>query len=519
MDEQQIRRAAALAVHSVLGDRLRLGGAGVGSLGVLMDGARDVFAAAGYPRALTFTDYYEAYRRQDVARTIVTAKPSETWRLSPVVLDGPTVEDGKDGTPFAKALQTLADGAEIGDSLVGAPGLWQALHRLDRVSRIGRYAILYIGLRGADKPSEPLTKGAAGGVDDLLYLAVYDEAKAEIASFVKDPADPRFGLPEFYNLTTTTGAGDSSRAERVHWSRCIHVAEGLDSDEIYGTPALEAAWNRLVDLLKILAGSGEAAWKLLDPGYTITANEGKRLPTTEAEIGAIEEQIEDFINGYTRWLMLEGMTPTPLPGSVQDPTGLVMMNLTLIAAATEIPKRIFLGTEEAQLAGAQDERRWATVIQTRQVNHVEPQIILPLVNRLVYAGVLPKPSTGKAAVRWENLLESNREAEANTAKTAAEALNAVKAKVDPKVFVETYLPELPSDAIEEEPPPPPPQQFGLPPAPGQPGEAQGQPGDPTDTQDGQEATGPQGGQQEEPAANVALALGVDSDGNWFYAYP
>lgn len=505
MEQQQYRRLA-LQVNSLLADRNRL----AGMLGQVMDGRRDIYAAAGYPQALGFTDYYGAYRRQDLARRIVIAKPDETWRLPPLVLDGADAKSGRSDTPFAKAVLSIAKGAELG-GLEDKFGLWHVLNRLDRVSGIGRYGVLFLGIRGSDQPDQPLRKGEAKSERDLLYLGVYDEAHADIVEFDSDPTSPRFGLPLYYNLTTTDGKIGGTKTTRVHWSRCLHVAEGLDGDDIYGAPRLEACWNRIVDILKIMAGSGEAAWKLLDPGYNIRADDGKRLPTDPTQIEALEAQIEDFIDGYTRWLMLEGMTVNAIPGSVQDPSGLVTTNISLISAATDIPQRILLGSERGELSSSQDERNWTAKIETRQVNHVEPNIIRPLLSRLIYAGVLPAPTSGDVIVQWPNLLESDRSAEAQTAKTAAEALATAKAKVDPKVFVETYMPELPVTAIEEAPEP---QPLLL-----QPGQQPGQ--QPDLEQDGEQSDDSDGDDEDAPeevAANAA-PFWQFVNGRWWYAYP
>lgn len=443
MDKAQYKRLA-LWVNSLLADRNRL----AAMLGQIMGGRRDIYSAVGYPQALSFADYYGAYRRQDLARRIVTAKPDETWRLPPIVLDGADAKTARDDTPFAQAVRTLVGGAATG-SIENKFGLWHVLHRLDRVSGIGRYGVLLLGLRSSNQLDQPLRPGEAKSERDLLYLGVYDEAHAEIAQFDDDPTSHRFGLPLYYNLTTTDGKSGGTRTTLVHWSRCIHVAEGLDGDDVYGTPRLEACWNRLVDILKIMAASGEAAWKLSDPGYNIKADEGRRLPTDPEQLKALEEQIEDFVNGMTRWLMLEGMTIDALPGEVQDLSGLVMTNVALIAATINIPQRILLGSERGDLSSKQDERNWTTQIETRQTNYVAPHIIKPLLNRLIYAGVLPAPESGSIFVQWPNLLESDRYNEAQTAKTAAEALSLARAQVDPKIFVETYLPDLPVSAVVE----------------------------------------------------------------------
>ena len=60
--------------------------------------------------------------------------------------------------------------------------------------------------------------------------------------------------------------GVSSRV--VHWSRVIHIAENAGGTGVYGLPRLQSVYNRLEDLLKIMAGSGESAWRLLYKGWS-----------------------------------------------------------------------------------------------------------------------------------------------------------------------------------------------------------------------------------------------------------
>lgn len=520
VDSDVRRRVAALVINSILGDRAAVSNS-VG-MGTLFDGRRDVFGAAGYPVELTFDDFNDAYKRQDIARRIVAAKPAETWRLRPTVLDGATVEKARDNTPFAQAVEELAEGTNLDDIEDTRLNLWQALHRLDRVAGIGRYGVLYIGVRDGKDPEEPLERGAGKSMADLLYLSVFNEKSAIIDTLVLDPQSPRFGLPEYYRLTVKAGDGATTKEMRAHWTRCIHIAEDVDDDDLFGTPRLEACFNRTIDLLKITAASGEAAWKLSDPGYSITAGEGKRLPVEAAQLEALQDQIEDFIDGLTRYMLLEGLEPTAITGSMQDPTGLITITVALISAATGIPQRILLGSERGNLASEQDERNWATQIETRQVNHVTPSIILPVVGRLIYAGIVPAPSSGKVSIRWEPLLESDRKAEAETAKAAAEALNAAKAKVDPKEFVKVYLPEIPLKAIEDapEPQPVPPALAGAQPG-AMPGEGIDTPDEaPSLTEPAQQAPAGADGTPP-PAANLGrgLVMAQDADGRWFYAYP
>ena len=137
------------------------------------------------------------------------------------------------------------------------------------------------------------------------------------------------------------------------------------------------------------------------------------------------------------------MDVTVAGGEIVDPTGLVMLNVALIAATTNIPQRILIGSERGELASSQDAVAWDRHIAGRQRNFAEPLLLRPLVNRLVYAGVLPKPASGAYVVQWPELSEPDAQGEATVAKTYAEALEKAAAggdtMVDLAAFVQTFV--------------------------------------------------------------------------------
>ncbi|RIK41621.1 MAG: hypothetical protein DCC55_11430 [Chloroflexi bacterium] len=245
----------------------------------------------------------------------------------------------------------------------------------------------------------------------------------------------------------TTRAARRSPARFPTRPRSIHIAEDLENDDIFGTPRLEACWNRVYDLLKIMAGSGEAAWKLLDTGQILTTKPGNKLPDRDDQLRDLEDQIDEFVHGLRRWLLAEGLESTGVEGAVEDPSGLVKINVALISAATGIPQRILIGSERGELASSQDEENWANLIATRQQNYVGPNILRPLIGRLIWGGVLPKPSSGAFSIWWPPLKESRREENATVAQKVAAALRTLGIEVDPVEFVKTFLNELPATAV------------------------------------------------------------------------
>lgn len=436
----------ALAINSALVERQGL----ANRLGMMFGGERDIFEAAGYKKTLAFEDFYSAYRRGDIARRIVTAAPDETWRIAPEVWDGGEDEpDAETVTDFEAAWNALTADYAIGDDAETPLSIWHSLALVDRLSGIGRYGVLFLGLADGKQPSEAVEAGSLAGPEDLLYMQAFDEGGAQVAQLDGDNTSKRFGLPLYYNLAVSTGEVGGRRQMRAHWTRCLHVAEGADNNPLLGAPRLEACWNRLVDILKIMAGAGEAAWKLLDAGHILTTQEGKRLPTSETQLADLEDQIEEFVHGLRRWLLAEGLEATQIGGSISDPSGLVTANVSLISAATGIPQRILLGSERGELASSQDEDNWSKQIETRQRLHAEAMIVRPLIQRLIWAGVLPRPETGAVTVMWQKLRKEDRQRAAAVADTVAAALQKAKITVDPVEFVRVYLPELSETAVTE----------------------------------------------------------------------
>ena len=76
-------------VLNALAERLGL----AGMLGMQYGGDRDVYAAAGYPRELTFADYMARYKRHDIAKRVIDLPVDDAWLHPPIIYDGATVKD------------------------------------------------------------------------------------------------------------------------------------------------------------------------------------------------------------------------------------------------------------------------------------------------------------------------------------------------------------------------------------------------------------------------------------------
>lgn len=371
------------------------------SLGMQFDGERDLYKVLGYPVDIDFPRYLGRYQRGDIAGRIVTRPAADTWRTPATLSDGDVVT----GTPFLDDWKLLEKRLHV----------WRRLALLDTQAGIGRYGILLLGFSGGEPLLTPVQPGSKVGVASLLYLRVYNEGSARIASIVTDVGSERYGLPEFYELRLA-----DQDWQRVHWTRVIHVAE--DSvDDVYGTPRLESVWNRLDDLDKVVGGGSEATWKLMRKGHGFDVKPDYDL-SPEAE-AAMKAQIEEMEHGLRRNLLTRGVTAYDLGSEVVDPTGLFNAIIALIAGAKGMPQRQLLGSERGELASSQDESNWASVVEARREQHAEPNILCPFVDRLLWAGVLSRPTSPEGyGVKWQTLFTLTEGEEATIANAYASAL-------------------------------------------------------------------------------------------------
>jgi len=431
---QQIAINAAIFAANLMRERNA-------AVGELYDGEREMFVILGYPKSLTFENYLERYERQDIASRIIDYPPEETWSLDPVIYDG-----------RAPANQTyLIENTEFEQAwkrIVYQHNIYTRLQRLDSNSGIGQYAVLYLGTPGDPDTKEPLTPNSLNGPDDLLYFTAYNEKGAQVIKWDNDPTTPHYGMPEIYQLqihdANHTGKKTSIQA---HWTRILHVAEKSD-DEIWGKPRLKGVYNRLIDLEKIVGGSAEAAWQLMNKGYVLDVKPEYDLDSaTEA---AIVDQLNEFDHSQRRFLLTRGVDVSSLGSEVVDPSGIYTIILDLISSDTGIPKRVLVGSERGQLSSEQDERNWAKVIRTRRLRHAEPNILRPFIDRLIWLGALPAPRNEEYNILWRPLIEISPTEEARITSSVAASVASVAQSpniITPQEFRFTYL-NLPTEPEE-----------------------------------------------------------------------
>ena len=369
--------------------------------GKTFGGRRDSYKTLGYQRNLFVEDYRARFKRNEVANRIVKAFPAATWRGGCDVIEN---KDPNTVTPFEQAFIDLDARIKI----------WDRLKRVDILSGIGRYGVLVIGAPG--DMSAPLV--SVSGPNDIAYLQPYGEDDAKVDTYDIEYSSPRFGLPMFYSLkrTDAKGVGSSNTvpgvAKRVHWSRCIHVSDGLLDDNIFSDPRLECVWNRLDDLEKVVGAGAEAFWRRADRGMQLELD--PTLDVSVEEKAALKTQLQEYEHDLRRTLLTRGVDIKELGSDVADFKSPVEAIMSLISTGTGIPQRVLMGSEQGKLAAKQDRANWDNRVMDRQKDYAAPCMVRPLVDRFIELGALPTPKSYE--VRFSSITTMDDEQRAETAK-------------------------------------------------------------------------------------------------------
>jgi len=388
---------------------------------------RDLDEDCGYPKTgeLDAKYYQELFDREPLAARVVEVMAKESWQVQPRVYE---VNDPSKRTPFEDDWDNLGRslrGKSYYQDEQGSP-IWEYLLRADILSGIGHYGVLLFGfddLRAGESLETPVTPQP---LRKLLYLRVFPESQAAIAAREVDPISPRYGQPTYYNITfddpqtaSPGGFGASSSTRKVHWTRIQHLADELESSEIFARPRMRPVLNPLLDIRKVRGGSAEMYWQGALPGLSI-----ETLPQlggdVEIDEDAMRDMMEDYINGLQRYIGLQGQTARVLSPTVVDPTGQLKVQIDAICIKLGIPVRIFMGSERGELASSQDDDAWNDRVIAREYNYLTPRVVVPFVDRLIWAGCL-RPPTG-FSVEWPDITSRSEAEEATVGLTLTQAL-------------------------------------------------------------------------------------------------
>jgi hypothetical protein len=241
----------------------------------------------------------------------------------------------------------------------------------------------------------------------LLFMRSYDESLVQITQFEADKNNPRFGQPVMYRITLNdprvvhSGVGLPLATVLVHWTRIIHLADNLVSSEVFGTPRQQPVLNNIINIQKLSGAGPEAAW--LGAFMTLKYESQPQMGgDIEIDEEGIRETSENLFNSSQRYVVGKGLTIGTITPQVVDLSPQITSQITLICIQLDVPMRLFMGSEQGELASGQDDGNWNSTLKARQQTYLTPRVVCPLIDRLITVGVLSKPKVGYS-VKWPEL--------------------------------------------------------------------------------------------------------------------
>lgn len=375
------------------------------NFGISPDGKRDYNELYGYGKDLSYSDYFGMFKRSAIGNTIVQKVAKACWGEMPEIKSNDKV--------------ILEDELKI----LNRKGLFKKLQRADILNRIGNFSVMLIGLPDGMDLDQPV--GKANSFDDV-YFNAYNFDGIEILEWDRDPLSSRFGLPELYQLQTTSFGEKQKDINResivVHWSRIVHMAEGALDSSVEGCSSLEAPYNKVIDVMKITGGSGEAYFRNARQQRALEADKDAQLVPGSASVDTLKQNIADFDNGWDSTLRLQNMKAHHLPVNMISPRDPFDVCVEEISGVTGIPIRILTGKGGGQLAGSEDRASWNALVSDRRDDECSGYLLraLEIFNE---AGLLELPED--AEVDWPPQAALNEKESAEVGEKRANTLNTI----------------------------------------------------------------------------------------------
>jgi len=373
-----------------------------------------LYAALKYPsdENLDFDQYFGRFTRQGLANGILNKYVDDSWQQTPVIKDGiqeiNQPKENENSTDFETDLRKFFTNSGPGIGLRSPP--LQRMIAADIIASLGEYAVVVFGFSDGGDISDEISEGdlSSDGLEGITYIEVYPDTQADI-NIVEDINDERYGRPQSYEVSRQTEElGQISNT--VHHTRAVHVVEGAIMDSLRGLPFFQPIINRLVDADKILGASAEGYWRGGYQGYVVRPPEDSLGRTLQFEDSSdIEEEIEDHLENFSRTIATTGNIE-PLDPNVSSPADHMNQQYKAISAALDIPQSVLTGNETGERSTTEDSKMWSQTIARRRNTYVEPSILRPMIDKLVWAGIIsaPESESGEYTVNWSSLDEPSK---------------------------------------------------------------------------------------------------------------
>lgn len=348
------------------------------------DTLHNIFLDYGYPGQLGFFQYWNMYRRFGIAKSVVELPADLTWMRIPKI---------ESSDQFMREFNRLAD----------LLSFWIRMHAIDKRQRVGRYAGMFMRVRDGRSPEKPI-ETKLNGIGSIMQIVPLYEGQLDVNEVDSDPMSETYGLPTMYQFNAgNVGSRDNnlSGSFAIHPDRIVIVSEDADNGGIYGTSALEAPYNSLMDLRKILGGGAEGFYKNSAQNIVFDLKDGSSAKANQALLDRFNEQYDEFAhNRQRRAMWTPGMDAKTLDSTLIQPKEFFFNSLYDVSASSKIPATILIGQQTGRLASSEDSRSLLSMINSRRENF-GTEAINAMLDWFIERGVLPM---APYEVKWDDLL-------------------------------------------------------------------------------------------------------------------
>ena len=357
-----------------------------------------------FQKAISKTDLYEMYKRNQLAHNIVFNVAVDALNAS-FTVKSPSGEDLKELNDKVQSLY--------------ATQIHLPLLRCYTYARLYGSAGLLIGYRDARKFEEP-----ANLQDKIDYLFAIPPKWVNQKVAVKDSAG-NISLPpelEYYELSTPY--------LKIHASRLVHLQPLSIEEDLDGESVLYPIFDVLTVLKNMDWSIGQTMFRHGAGFTTVVAGEG----ASQEQIDLIDESVTE-INAKTVITFPPGCKIDTHRPSALDPAPYYSVIANQIAGGANIPVSILLVAQKGALeAATKDRKDYADMLSSIRASVLTPAL-MQILKRYQLAGQLPK---GEFVIEWAapdifliDVARSNLyEARAKTEEAKAERLRAQTKQVE-----------------------------------------------------------------------------------------
>jgi uncharacterized protein len=369
------------------------------------------YADYGYPTALSFDNYHQAWERNGLAKAGIE-RPIETcWQEFPRLVE---LEDTHDKTPLEIEIAKAFEGLQF----------WSNLSEADKYSRVGEYSGVIFRFRDGKSFDQPV-ETVSGGIEGLAEIIPAWQGQLTADAFYQDQSKENYGQVSMYTFNEsavkTANGKTQVRQMQVHPDR-VHIWSR--NSTIWGVPALKGGWNDLLTCQKIIGAGGEGFWKIAKAAPMLEIEKEANLNQLATMLGTtlanlpdkLDEIIGDYQKGFDKMLMLQGMKASQQTITMPDPKEFMNNALMSYAASLSIPLKILVGSQTGERASTEDAKEWNKTCNSRRTNYIRPNI-MRIVARLVKYKILPEKDW---YLLWGDLTESTTAEKIGLAKTMAD---------------------------------------------------------------------------------------------------